>query len=115
MTIQELFDYTEDQFPSQYPDELKLIWVNQLEKEISDYLSRFDAEIEPVVHEELTEELQIDEPDIYALYVSARSDFANAEYTRYNNKVAMFNQFFEDWKGRYLRNNQTLGVRYIKI
>ena len=115
MTISELFTYTEDQFPSQYPNSLKLIWVNQLEKEITDYLLHFDEDAEAPVHTELTDDLQIDEPDIYALYIAARVDFANGEYARYNNKVAQFNTFFDDWKGRYIRNNAPLGDKCIRI
>lgn len=115
MTINELFDYTEEQFPNQYPSNLKLEWVNSLEKEIFDYLESFDDEIEFTKHTSLTEELQIDEPDIYALYVAARADFANGEYARYNNKVAQFNAFFDNWKGSYIRKHRPLGKRYIRI
>ena len=115
MTINELFDYTDEQFPNQYSSPLKMEWINTLEKEIFDYLGMFDDEIEFTKHTSVTETLQIDEPDIYALYIAARADFANGEYARYNNKVAQFNAFFDDWKSKYLRHHQPLGKRYIRI
>ena len=103
-------------FPNQYSNNLKLTWINQLEKEIYDFLSQFEGEWdEPTEHSLLTDDLMIDEPDIYALYIGARADFANAEYARYNNKVAQFNTFFEEWKARFLRNHKTIGRRYIRI
>lgn len=115
MTIKEVFDYTEQQFPDQYPNHLKMIWLNQVEKEIFDYLEMFHDDIEFVGHTDETEDLLISEPDIYALYLSARADFANGEYARYNNKVMQFNTFLDDWKGRYLRHHKPLGAKYIKI
>lgn len=115
MTIKELFAYTEEQFPSQYPSDIKLQWVNQLEKEIADYLELFD-EVEFHPHEDILEETLIDEPDVYALYIGARTDFANAEYGRYNNKVVQFNTFFDEWKARYIRKNRPhIKPRYIRI
>lgn len=116
MTINELFTYTEEMFPCQYSSNLKLIWVNQLEKDIYDFLEGYDVELDPLEpHTALTEDLLIDEPDIYALYISARADFANAEYARYNNKVAQFNTFFDEWKARFARVNKSSGIRYIRI
>lgn len=115
MTIKELFAYTEEQYPSQYPVDIKLQWVNQLEKEIADFLEMF-GEVEFQPHTDISEDPLIDEPDIYALYIGARTDFCNAEYGRYNNKVVQFNTFFDEWKARYMRHNKaTLGTRYIKI
>lgn len=103
-------------FPDQYSPDLKLVWVNQLEKEIYDFLKQYEGNTEePSPHTDLSEDTLIDEPDVYALYVSARADFANAEYARYNNKVAQFNAFFEEWKSRYTRSHRTIGRRYIRI
>ena len=116
MIISDLFNYTEEMFPCQYSNNLKLVWVNQLEKEIYDYLTQFEGELDDLEpHENLADETLIDEPDIYALYISARADFSNAEYARYNNKVAQFNTFFDEWKGRYARSHKSLGGRYIRI
>ena len=116
MIISDLFNYTEEMFPCQYSNNLKLVWVNQLEKEIYDFITQFEGELDDLTpHENLADETLIDEPDIYALYISARADFANAEYARYNNKVAQFNTFFEDWKSRYLRSHRATGTRYIRI
>ena len=116
MTINELFAYTEEMFPCQYSSSLKLKWVNQLEKDIYDFLTGFEGDLDDLEpHTALTEDLQIDEPDIYALYISARADFSNAEYARYNNKVAQFNTFFDEWKARYIRTHRTSGKRYIRI
>ena len=103
-------------FPCQYSTNIKMVWVNQLEKDIYDYLTEFDGELDPLeAHENLADETLIDEPDIYALYISARADFANAEYARYNNKVAQFNTFFDEWKARYARTHKSHGKRYISI
>ena len=115
MTIKDVFEYTEEMFPSQYPTDVKLMWVNQLEKEISDFLELF-GEMETYPHTNTMDELLIEEPDLYALYIGARTDFANAEYGRYNNKVAQFNAFMAEWQARYMRHNKPTGaVRYIKL
>lgn len=115
MTINDVFEYTEKMYPCQYESDVKLMWVNQLEKEIADFLKLF-GEVETYPHTVTTDEILIEEPDIYALYIGARADFANGEYARYNNKVAQFNAFMEEWQARYMRDHKPEGkVRYIKI
>ena len=44
MTIQEMINRVNVLMPHQYPDDLLLGWVNELEKDIADVLSRYETE-----------------------------------------------------------------------
>lgn len=43
--------------------------------------------------------------DLYLNYLYAKIDFNNAEYTRYNNSVMMYNAAYEAFAGYYRRNH----------
>jgi len=118
MTVNELLTYQESVYPSQYPNATKIIWLNTVEKQIHDYLSQFDADIEefePHTTQDLTEDLLIDEPDVYANYLGAMIDFSNGEYNRYNNKVAMYNTMMSDWQAMYIRTHSPINDKFIGI
>ena len=118
MTLGELFEYQEEVYPSQYSKSVKLVWVNKLEHEIIAFLKLFDEE--PTFEDYTIDtpddtETLLDEMDMYALYISAKSDFANGEYARFNNKLAQVNALFDDYKRRYAQNHETVGVKYIYV
>lgn len=109
MTVRELLDYVDGVYPSQYTDSEKIKWLNEAEEQIFNYLLQFDKDIEWSPYDASSDdELLIDEPGIYALYISSMSDFANGEFARYNNKAILYQAKMDDWKSAYIRANMPI-------
>lgn len=49
--------------------------------------------------------------EMYINWLESKIDYANAEYARYNNSITRFNDFFEDYKRFYNRNNMPKGTK----
>ena len=58
-----------------------------------------------VPHTLKTEEVLIDEPQIYVPYVISQICLANEEYDRYNNHAMIFQSRYQDWKDAYIRTH----------
>ena len=105
MTIQEIKDRLNIEHPHQYSDTMLIAWVNDVERDISMWLRTFEGIIteESEKHDALTDDVMINEPDVYVEYIISRICLANEEYDRYNNHAALYNERFTEWRERYLR------------
>ncbi len=95
MTVQELFSYVGDIKPHAFSEEQLTIWLNEIE-------SRIQAEVLlwPPVEcfryrwpDSQNDELLLESPDeaIYRHWMEAMIDYANGEYGKYQNAMALFN------------------------
>jgi hypothetical protein len=50
--------------------------------------------------------------DMYIKWLEAQIDYANGEYDRYNNAMAMYNTLYNNYSNYYRRNNMPRGVNY---
>lgn len=103
MTIRQAIDRVNEIKPNAYTDTQKREWLNELDKRIMfdvvfthegardcyfyDYNDKTDLE---------KKQLLVKSPydTLYILWLSAKIDFFNAEYNRYNNTIAIFNEQF---------------------
>lgn len=117
MTIQDIKNRLAEVHPHQYSDPMIIAWVNDVERDISMYLRMFDglAADESVRHDELTDEVMLEEPDIYVEYLISRICLANEEYDRYNNHAALFDVRYAEWKDRYLRAHEPINRGTFKL
>lgn len=124
MTIQELFDYVQEVKPHQYEDHIMLVWLNDIEKRIYEFLNEFkdspfivdNEEAGFTPHTDLTEDLFVDEVDLYRYWLAAKIDFANYEFAYYNNDVLLFNALWEEFQANWGRTHTPLNhEKYIKI
>ena len=58
-------------------------------------------------------ELLIPHPydELYSLWLEAQIDYANNEYGRYNNSIAMFNATYSAFERWFNRNHMPIGTR----
>lgn len=117
MTIQEIYNRLSEIHPNQYSTPLLISWVNDLEKDISVYLSLFhEPSAEPQEKlDKLSDEVTLDEPDIYVEYLISRICLANEEYDRYNTHAALFEARYSEWKDRYIREHQPINKGRFKV
>ena len=89
--------------PNSFTEEQKTAWMNTLEGRIqTDIWLRSFAEVTLYNAEtDMDAELLVMPPhdDIYSAWLLAQIDFANGEYDKYHNSMAMYNELW----GNYLR------------
>jgi hypothetical protein len=123
--------------PNSYSEEDKLGWINELEGMVKrlvfqwdeKYLKELEAkyksgELTEEQYKELVDktklyaypddmdkELLIQAPfdDVYTLFLEAKIDYYNREYSNYNNSAMMFEAQFSEYKKDYIRHNQARG------
>lgn len=110
MTIQEIKNRLSEEHPNQYGDDMLIEWINDVERDISEFLRTFDRTIaEPgEQHDELSDDVMVEEKDLYVQYLISRICMANEEYDRYNVHAELYNARLTDWKERYLRAHRPL-------
>lgn len=117
MTIQEIKDRLDREHPHQYGDEALIAWVNDVDRDVSMWLRPFEGLIteDAEQHDELDDEVMLNEPDVYVEYIISRIALANEEYDRYNNHSAIFNARYTEWKERYLRAHEPINRGTFKL
>ena len=117
MTIQDIKSRLAEVHPHQYSDPMIIAWVNDVERDISMYLRMFEGIIteESEKHDALTDEVMLEEPDIYVEYLISRICLANEEYDRYNNHAAIYETRCNEWKDRYLRAHEPINRGTFKL
>jgi len=103
VTLDQVIRYTDEVKPNAYSPETKTLWLNQCEGLVSSEVMLLASE-ETAVYEyekDRNRELLAGAPHdkIYGAYICAMIDFANGEYSKYQNSMEMFNSFF----GEYMR------------
>ena len=106
MTVIEAVNRIDSVKPNNYTQADKVAWLSQLD-------GRVKAEIIDT-HEDtpLGTALLVPYPydELYPLWLEARIDYANSEYTRYNNSMAMFNTAYADYERYYNRTHMPHGT-----
>lgn len=95
--------------PNQYDDGMLMGWISELDGQVFDTVLsvRDDATENPTPYgmDDLNSRLLVPFPydQIYLHWLSAKIDFANSEFDRYSNTMAMFNQTLESFSASYSR------------
>lgn len=99
MTISEVFADVDELKPNQYDDAIKIKWINEIEGKIYHEIFMVDDFSPYELSDDFDIELVAQEPysNIYKLYVMLMIDYTNAEFTRYAQSLAMFNQAFTEY------------------
>lgn len=112
MTIAELIAECDKNKPNPYDEKAKTQWISEVEGIVIDeILNRAEGneiEFEKYDYDRDCEKvLRVPDRfnDLYLNYLYAKIDFNNAEYTRYNNSVMMYNAAYEAFAGYYRRNH----------
>ena len=116
MNIRETIETVDKMRPNQFSDSDKIRWLNELDgmvkKEIIDthdgadlvtftgYDEDTDQDTELLVGDSYT--------DLYLLFLMSKIDFFNAEYTRYNNDVSMFENRYSEYSAYYNRTHMPI-------
>ena len=117
MTVQEIKDRLSEEHPNQYKDETIIAWINDVERDISMFLRTFEGIIteSSEKHDALTDDVMLEEPDLYVQYLISRICNANEEYDRYNAHADLYNQRLADWKERYIRAHEPINRGTYKL
>lgn len=96
MTLREVIVLVDDQKPNAFSTLQKVKWLEQLDGHIAaEDLLMNPAELQGISYSEgeLDTELLVKKPydDIYPLWLAAQIDFANGEYEKYQNSMALYN------------------------
>lgn len=103
MTLKALIDFVDEIKPNAFSEDVKTAWVNEVEGFIQTdvFLLNVDDVIEYSYAEDKNKELLALPPHskVYWTYLNAMIDFANGEFNKYQNNMAMYNEFM----GEYMR------------
>lgn len=122
MKLDKLLQRIDQQKPNAYTRQEKIAWVNSLEgmvkvKIIDTHEQEEGEEIE--LHEYTDDdgdaELLVPAPydDIYLYWLEAKIDYANAEYGKYNNSMAMYNNLWSEYSRDYNRKHLPLTESFL--
>lgn len=113
-TIKEIIEYVDSVKPNQYTTAQKIEWLSELDWQIyKEVMLTNEAEdvIEFSGYKEGDEEkfLIVEEPFsnlIYCPYIEAKIDYNNAEYSKFNNSMTMFNSTYQEYQKYYRKNHK---------
>jgi len=111
-TYNDIISYVDEVKPNQYDDDLKVIWLSNLDKRIlNDIIAThelLEGETVPELGTDISTECIVGEPytDLYKYYVMANIDFANNETDRYMNSMIMFNNAYTEFGNYYNRTHR---------
>lgn len=98
--------------PHQYPDETLIRWLSDLDGRVAQDLLRGsktapEAGKLPYSMEDRLAPLLIPFPheDVYIKWLMAQIDYANADFERYNNAMAMFQSQYQAFVDAFTREN----------
>lgn len=117
MTIRDISNRVNIQFPHSYENPMIIEWVNDLERAIAEVLKHYEGNEEYtfINHTDMEDEVQIDRPEIYVSWIISQICLANEEYDRYNNHAALFQAKYQDWKDEYLRTHLPINQGKFKL
>ena len=112
MTALDVINRVDERMHNVFTREEKLFWLNQLETMASQLRARCGLEKE---QEAVTEEtaLSIPEPfaSLYDRWLEAQMDYANQEYLKFNNAMALFQSLWQEYANALRRGNPGTGRR----
>ena len=111
MTVQDVLTNVDTVKPNSLDDGVKLMWLNEVENNVykimmlrkgSENLKKPHLNLEDINREML---LPDEYSGIYTYYVSAMIDYSNAETTRYNNSMIMYNSKMSEFENYWYRTH----------
>lgn len=108
MKLREAIEMADGIKPNAYSDSVKTAWVNECEGLVQTELMLIN--IDDVISYDSTENMETEllakapHDKIYYNYLCAMIDFANGEYSKYQNSMAMFNTVFSEYMRWYATN-----------
>ena len=122
MTIREAIDICDRQKPNGYTQADKIHWLSQLDRTAYDeVIARHEGAPDEFkgYTEDTDEETRLladdTHADMYVKWLFAQIDFANAEFGRYNNSMAMFNSLYDSWAKSYARSHMPKRAAYFDV
>ena len=120
MTIIEAINQIDTLKPNTYSQNDKVRWLSCLDGKVKEEIidtheggedvsfSGYDASTP------LSDPLLVTEPydDVYRYWLEAQIDYANGEYTKYNNSMSMFNEAYSAYERYYHRNHLPVGKQF---
>ena len=94
MTVQDCIDYVDSIEPNAYKNTQKAAWINECEGKV--YTQLFL--VQPYEFKAVSQSLALPAPydRMYSRYLQAMIHYANGEYNRYQNSMAMFNEVWAE-------------------
>lgn len=129
MKVGELIAYVSAVKGREFPPEVYDVWLNEVEGLVQTKVHLIpdeavvrlvrDAE-DPTAFDETVLSAPFPYDKLYAPYIEAKVDFANGEYDRYENSMAMFEQFMTEYAAHYAqvyrpadrRKREALGIKF---
>ena len=111
MTPNKVIEKVDRRKPNSYSEEDKLDWINELDGMVQRLVIQTDEVEQYSYPTDLDRELLIPAPydDVYGLFLEAKIDFYNREYSNYNNSAMMFESQFSEYKKDYIRKHPARG------
>lgn len=123
MTIAEAINKIDSIKPNNYSLPEKIAWLSTLDGKIKVNIIDTHEGKESVSFSGYSDDtnmgtdLLVPAPfdNIYLRWLEAQIDYANGDYTKYNNAIIMYNAEYDDFAKHYTRNNMPLsaGKRFI--
>ncbi len=119
MTIMEAIYRIDEVKPNSYSQSEKIKWLNTLDGIVKNDIIDTHEGGEDVVFggytdSDLSKELLVPAPygDIYLRWLEARMDYANGEFSRYNNSITMYNTAYTAYANHYNRTHMPIGKKF---
>lgn len=121
MTLREAISQCDAVKPNQYTTQEKIRWLSRLDGRVQqEVLRTHEPEPEAFLgygEGDIDRPLLAEEPydELYPLYLQSQVDYYNAEFGRYNNSAAMFNEAFAAYADHINRTRRPAGVRETRV
>lgn len=127
MKVNEILAFVDEIKPNVIPDEIKITWINTVERKIffnlvMNYEHELDEdgnEPEPPHITEEDDETELIAPeeyaDVYRYYLMSKIDFMNQDTDLYMNDAAMFNQAYVEFANYWSRTHKQLGADHFEV
>jgi hypothetical protein len=117
MTIIEMITDVDALKPNGYEQPYKVQWLSQLDLRVKQDIIDTHEGGEDVPFSGYTDDTPIDTElliphpynDVYRYWLEAQIDYANGEYTKYNNSMSMFNTAYSAFERYYNRTHMPKG------
>ena len=103
MTPEDIVNTADKVRPNIVAHDTKLGWVDVIEKQVREHMTRFNE----TTMENDTEVLSLgsEYKDMYVYYVVSMIDLTNLDIAMYNNSTAFFNEMFTSWQKKWRREH----------
>ena len=119
MTVNEIIAKVDLKEPNSYTAAEKIAWLSNLDGKIFEEVIKTHEGYDPETdefepYEDGSEDLLVGEPygeELYTHYVIAMIAAGNAEISRYNQQIAMYNACYSQWWNRFNSTHTPLHAR----